>query len=369
MKRPLVVARLGRVEYADGLRLMEAYQAARVAGLIPDTLLLLEHFPVLTFGRKIRRADILVSDAALAAQGIEVFETNRGGEVTFHGPGQLVGYPILDLSPDRRDVRRYVHDLEEVLIRTAGDLGVAAGRVEGLIGVWLGPDAVPATAGPSRKLAAIGVHLARWVTSHGFALNVNTDLSAFDLIVPCGIRDRGVTSLQRELANAVPFEAVEASAAKHFAAVFDREESLPAQPQASVQVQIVRPGRQGYELLALHRSVARGDFWQPVTGHVEPGEPEGLAAARELGEETGLFSSVQALDYVHTFLAPEPGAPKLLREVAFAALAPAGFEPKLSAEHDAFAWVTETDARARFPVAGLRRGASLASRLAHQEAR
>ena len=146
-------------------------------------------------------------------------------------------------------------------------------------------------------------------------------------------------------------------------------EHLPEQPQASVQVQVVRPAGEGYELLALHRTAARGDFWQPVTGHVEQGEPEGLAAARELGEETGLVSSVQALDYAHAFLAPESGAPSILREVAFAAMAPAGFEPKLSDEHDAFAWVTEADARARFPFAGLRRGAALASRLAQEEAR
>ena len=148
----------------------------------------------------------------LRARGFDVFETGRGGDVTYHGPGQVVGYPILDLSPDRRDVHRYVRDLEEVMIRTCAGYGIEAARVAGLTGTWVGPD----------KIGAIGVRIARWVTSHGFAFNVATDLSAFDLIVPCGIRGRGVTSLGRLLGRPVEIAEVMSRLTLHFAAVFER---------------------------------------------------------------------------------------------------------------------------------------------------
>jgi lipoyl(octanoyl) transferase len=211
--RPLAARRCGLLSYADGLELQAKLVTARQAGEIPDTLLLLEHEPVFTLGRNARRENILSTDEALRARGFEIFETGRGGDVTYHGPGQLVGYPILDLSPDRHDVHRYVRDLEEVLVRTCRDYGIAAERVAGLTGTWVGLD----------KIGAIGVRIARWVTSHGFALNVATDLSAFGLIVPCGIRDRGVTSLERLLGRNVPMDDVMGRVTAHFAAVFDRE--------------------------------------------------------------------------------------------------------------------------------------------------
>jgi lipoyl(octanoyl) transferase len=189
--------------------------AARQAGEIEDTLLFVEHPPVITLGVKTRGAFTNVRAGAdlLAARGVEVHETGRGGDVTFHGPGQLVGYPIVDLKPDRQDVHRYVRDLEEVLIRTAADFGLDAGRVKGYSGAWVG----------DRKLAAIGVRISRWVTSHGFALNVSTDLAGFDLIVPCGIADRGVTSLASLLGRTVSMAEVEAGVRRHFGAVFDRD--------------------------------------------------------------------------------------------------------------------------------------------------
>jgi len=156
---------------------------------------------------------VLFPAEALRERGFEVYETGRGGDVTYHGPGQVVGYPILDLSPDRRDVHRYVRDLEQVMIRTCADYGLAASRVAGLTGTWLGDE----------KIGAIGVRIARWVSSHGFAFNVGTDLSAFDLIVPCGIRGRGVTSLERKLGRPVPQGEVMDRLATHFAAVFERK--------------------------------------------------------------------------------------------------------------------------------------------------
>jgi lipoyl(octanoyl) transferase len=211
--RALEVRRLGRVPYADALALQRSLVEERRAGRIPDTLLFVEHPPVLTLGVRGDggRSHILATDEALAARGIEVHETGRGGDITYHGPGQLVGYPIIDLNPDRRDVHRYVRDLETVLIRTAADYGVAAGRIEGLTGVWVG----------NEKLAAIGVRIARWITSHGFALNVSTDLDHFKLIVPCGISDRGVTSLERLLGRRIDMAEVEIRVSEHFSKVFD----------------------------------------------------------------------------------------------------------------------------------------------------
>ena len=195
------VRRLGRVGYADGLALQRALVEDRRAGRVDDLLLLLEHPHVLTLGvRGDRgRSHILVPQDLLDSRGVEVHETGRGGDITYHGPGQIVGYPILDLRPDRCDVHRYVRDLEEVLIRVAADFGVTASRVEGLTGVWVGRN----------KLAAIGVRIARWITSHGFALNVSTDLDYFNLIVPCGIADRGVTSLARLLGRPIDRVSVE----------------------------------------------------------------------------------------------------------------------------------------------------------------
>jgi lipoyl(octanoyl) transferase len=209
------VTRLGLVPYADALDLQNKLVEQRKADQIPDQLLFLEHPPVITVGVKSRsgRSHILDTPAGLAAQGIELFETGRGGDVTYHGPGQLIGYPILDLRPDRCDVHRYVRDLEEALIRAVAALGIAAERVTGLTGVWAGQD----------KLAAIGVRIARWVTSHGFALNVGVDLAHFRLIVPCGITGRGVTSLEKLTGRPVAMPDVQAAVSLAFADVFDRQ--------------------------------------------------------------------------------------------------------------------------------------------------
>lgn len=210
--RILEVRRLGLLSYADGLALQQQLVEQRRRGEIPDQLLLLEHPPVITLGVKVRndRTHVLATSDRLAELGVELHETGRGGDVTYHGPGQVVGYPILDLRPDRCDVHSYVRDLEEVMIRAARTFGVEAGRVQGLTGIWVGAD----------KLAAIGVRISRWITSHGFAFNVNTDLTHFNLIVPCGITDRGVTSLQKLLGRPIQMAEVEGELAAAFLDVF-----------------------------------------------------------------------------------------------------------------------------------------------------
>jgi lipoyl(octanoyl) transferase len=213
--RQLEVRRLGMVGYGDALALQRRLVEERRAGVVPDLLLLLEHPPVITLGVRGDggRSHIVATEERLATLGVEVSETGRGGDVTYHGPGQIVGYPILDLHPDRCDVHHYVRDVEDVMIRTCADYGIEARRIEGLTGAWVG----------DRKIGAIGVRISRWITSHGFAFNVNTDLDAFNLIVPCGIADRGVTSLQDLLGRQVPLDHVEEALAYHFGAVFARQ--------------------------------------------------------------------------------------------------------------------------------------------------
>ena len=223
-RRQLEIRSLGLVRYADALQLQRALVEDRRANAVPDLLLLVEHPHVLTLGVRGDggRSHVLASSETLAARGVEIHEAGRGGDITYHGPGQVVGYPIVDLKPDRCDVHRYVRDLEEVLIRTAAEYGIDAGRVEGLTGVWVGRD----------KLAAIGVRISRWITSHGFAFNATTDLDYFNLIVPCGIADRGVTSLERLLGRRIERRDVEDRIAAHFCDVFERA----AQPSRPVQL-------------------------------------------------------------------------------------------------------------------------------------
>jgi lipoyl(octanoyl) transferase len=192
--RAFEVQRLGMLPYGDGLALQKDLVEQRRAGVIADQLLLLEHPHVITLGTASSTDHILVSDDDRALLGIELFETGRGGDVTYHGPGQLVGYPIFDLKPDRCDLHRYVRDIEEALITALRTFGLQCDRKSGLTGVWL----------EDEKIAAIGVRVSSgWITSHGFALNVNTDLQFFDSIVPCGIRNHGVTSMKRALVSDV----------------------------------------------------------------------------------------------------------------------------------------------------------------------
>ena len=211
--RLLKVRRLGVVGFAEALELQQRLVVSRQQDHIVDELLLLEHPPVITLGVSSKRDNVLASPSVLADRGIEVHETRRGGDVTFHGPGQLVGYPIMSLKPDRCDLHRYVRDLEEVVIRTAASFDVRSTRIPGLTGVWVGTE----------KLAAIGVRLSRWVTSHGFAFNVTTRLDDFSLIRPCGLRGYGVTSLERLTTTSVSIQAVTDVLTGHFASVFERQ--------------------------------------------------------------------------------------------------------------------------------------------------
>jgi lipoyl(octanoyl) transferase len=220
---------LGLIEYAEAYALQKRIVAARKAGLIEDVLLLCEHLPVITQGRNGKREHLLASEHLLRQRNIEFFETSRGGDVTFHGPGQIVGYPILHLAAIRKDVVWYVRMLEEVMIRTTAEFGLHAGREQGKTGVWVATpensdDSLLATShsplATSEKIGAIGVHLSRWVTSHGFAYNVSTDLRYFDLIVPCGIAGRKATSLEKLLGRAVDSHEVAPRLAHHFAEVF-----------------------------------------------------------------------------------------------------------------------------------------------------
>ncbi|HKO95989.1 MAG TPA: lipoyl(octanoyl) transferase LipB [Pyrinomonadaceae bacterium] len=209
--KTLLVEKLGRVEYGAALEVQRKTELAVKDGAQTDTLLLLEHPHTLTVGRRGDSAGILMSPELLTARGVTVFETNRGGKITYHGLGQVVGYPIINLSPDREDVHKYVRDLEEVLIRTLADFDIEAFRLEGLTGVHTSRG----------KVAAIGVHIARWVTTHGFALNVNTDLSYFNLIIACD--GEQVTSMEDLLGHEVEMHEVEDRVIDRFAEVFEME--------------------------------------------------------------------------------------------------------------------------------------------------
>jgi lipoyl(octanoyl) transferase len=217
------LVQLGTIDYATGLQLQQQLVALRKEGKIGDVVLLLEHSPVITLGRNAKASNVVASRELLARRGVEVFECDRGGDVTFHGAGQIVGYPIFDLrahaTPEGKrktlGVIEFVRRLEEVLIRTCVDFAIPTKRLPGLTGVWTEP--------PECKLAAIGVHISRFVTSHGFALNVNTDLGYFDLIVPCGIASKPVTSMQQQLGRPLDFEAVAESISRNFGTVFSSQ--------------------------------------------------------------------------------------------------------------------------------------------------
>jgi lipoyl(octanoyl) transferase len=346
--RTLHLRRLGLVEYADGLAAQKLLVESRAQGLVSDTLLLLEHPRVITLGRGAKGVNILVPREELQKGGFEIWETDRGGDVTYHGPGQIVGYPILDLKPDRKDVRKYVASVEELMIRVARDYGVDARRIAGRTGVWT----------HRGKLGAIGVHISRWITSHGFAFNVSTDLRDYAAIVPCGIEDAGVTSLESLLGETPPLREVEERFAERAGDVWESEVSELAVERRSVSVAITRAdGR----VLLLERTPSGGGFWQILTGTIEPGESPLQTAAREVSEETGFSGELRELNYSHSFALGDSGLPPLFaHETAFTMQVHG--EPKLSGEHLEYRWCTASEAEQLLPFAGLRRAVRLAAR-------
>jgi lipoyl(octanoyl) transferase len=209
----LLITDLGMIPYREATALQEGIASARKAGAIEDVLLFCEHPPVITLGRNGKRTNLLASENVLRQKSVELNETNRGGDITYHGPGQIVGYPILNLDLIRRDVHWYVRTLEEVMIRASASFGISAFRIAGKTGIWV-------LAKNEEKLAAIGVHISRWVTTHGFAYNVATDLRNFELIIPCGIADRKATSLEKLLSRGVTVAEVQPHLARHFCELF-----------------------------------------------------------------------------------------------------------------------------------------------------
>lgn len=364
MKELVEVRVCGRVEYDDALRAMRLHAQALHQHTDSDVLVLVEHPPIFTLGRGAKPDDILVTPAELARRGIEVHETDRGGEVTYHGPGQLVGYPILDLAPDRQDVRKFVGALEQAMIDSCASWGVAAERLEGKHGVWV------RDARGDRKIGAVGIHLAHWISTHGVALNVAPDLRNYELIVPCGIRDKGITSLAAEGVQATWREAAAAFEGA-FADVFGVRLRHVEPELRTVQVVVLR---EDGKVLVMRRTMPRGGFWQSVTGRIEKGERPPEAARRELWEETGARAEVHSLAYEHDFPL-DPGITrrdlvtvKWARETVFYADVPASFDCQRSArEHDGHEWLEPAAACERLPYAGLRVAVRLA--VAHAAAR
>jgi lipoyl(octanoyl) transferase len=344
--RPAQIRRLGKVLYAAGLRMQQAMAAHVQAGDQPDQVLILEHNPVFTLGRNATRRDIHVTDAFLEQRGVEVHATDRGGQVTYHGPGQIVVYPICNLQNGREDVGRLVRGLEEAMIRTAADFGVSAERLEGFPGIWV------QTERGLEKLGALGLHLHRWITTHGIAFNVAPDLAHFRWITPCGITDKGVCSLQSLLGDAAPsWETAAARLEQHLAEHLGLDPRPVPAPSHSVSALTWRPGADGPELLMMLRRPHMGLWWSSVTGMLEPDETPEAAAHRELMEETGLRGNLAPLGFRHSFwmdpaiLGLPPGDPRFNIEHCYHMEVPAGAPVELGLdEHSEYRWCSFPEA-------------------------
>jgi lipoyl(octanoyl) transferase len=347
--RPAQLRRFGRVFYPAGLRLQKAL-ADYVGGADrPDQLVILEHDPVFTLGRNATPADIHMSDDFLASHGVGVHHTDRGGEVTYHGPGQIVAYPICNLRGGREDVGRLVRGLEEAMIRTAADFGVVADRLKGAPGIW-----VETPRGPE-KLGAIGLHLSRWISTHGIAFNVRPNLDHFRWITPCGFTDKGVCSLASLLGEGAPtWEESADRLEAHLVEQLALELQPSRTPSRSVSALTWRRGRKGPEILMMLRLPEHGYWWQSVTGMMEPGETPEQTAHRELMEETGLTGTLRPLGLSHSFWV-DPAIvhfpdeePRFNTEICFSMEAPPNAEVRLEpTEHSEFLWCDCDEALAR----------------------
>jgi lipoyl(octanoyl) transferase len=340
VRRPCELHQLHLVTYENGLKLQQKLVEMRQRDELPDQLLLLEHPPVITLGRGGDAKNLLASEDALRTERVRFFETTRGGDITYHGPGQIVGYPIVHLGEGNRDVRKYVTNLEEVLIRTVAEYGITAARVEGRRGIWVGDN----------KIAAIGVRIARWVTSHGFALNVNTNLEHFQFITPCGLRGTGVTSIAKETGHDVPIAEVREIVVAKFAEVFERD--IVPRPETIRLIKVLV--HDSDRVLLLHRRPERGNFWQPITGAIEDGETPLDAAYREVLEETGSAGEPEAMGFTQSFmidsqhLASRFPIPIIASEVGFKAALDSQQPIRMDGdEHDEYGWFTFPDAYER----------------------
>lgn len=337
MTRACELRNLHLVTFENALRLQQKLTEMRQNDQIPDQLLLLEHPPVITLGRGGDVRNLLASEDALRREGVRFYETTRGGDITYHGPGQIVGYPIIHLGEGSRDIRKYVTRLEEVLIRTVAEYGITATREEGKRGIWVG----------NEKIAAIGVRVSRWVTSHGFALNVNTNLQHFRLITPCGLEGTGVTSIARQIGREVPLGDVRKILAAKFGEVFDRDLVNREETIHLVKVMVHDDER----VLLLHRRPERGNFWQPITGSIELGETALETAQREIVEETGHHSEPEPLDLRQSFMIESQylearfPVPIIASEVGFVTRLHPGAAIRIdSEEHDDYGWFTFPEA-------------------------
>ena len=343
------IRRFGRCFYPAGRRMQKALAAYVQEPERPDQLVVLEHNPVFTLGRNATRQDIHVTPEFLAQQGVEVAETDRGGEVTYHGPGQIVVYPICNLRGGREDLGRLVRGLEEGMIRTAAAYGVKAERLKGFPGIWVD------TPRGWEKLGAIGLHLSRWISTHGIAFNVDPFLPHFRWITPCGITDKGVCSLGSLLGEGCPSWADAADRLQgELCEVLALEPQPVREPSRSVSALTWRRGAAGPEVLMMLRTPATGCWWQSVTGMLEPGEEPEAAAHRELAEETGLSArALRPLDLRHSFWVdpsvvrfPDP-EPRFNTETCFAAEVDPGASVILHPEeHTEFRWCPLPEAEA-----------------------
>jgi lipoyl(octanoyl) transferase len=338
--RPAQLRRFGRVFFPAGLRLQKALADYVDEEGHPDQLVILEHDPVFTLGRNASLADIHMSDDFLAAQGVSVHRTDRGGEVTYHGPGQIVVYPICNLRGGREDVGRLVRGLEEAMIRTASDFGVVADRLQGAPGIWV------ETPQGLEKLGAIGLHLSRWISTHGLAFNVRPNLDHFRWIKPCGFTDKAVCSLASLLGDSAP---TWDTAADHLQAHLVEQLAMairPSRPPSrSVSALTWRRGESGPEILMMLRRPEHGFWWQSVTGMMEPGENPEQAAHRELMEETGLTGTLRSLGLSHSFWVDPAivrfpdGEPRFNTEICYSMEVPMGAEVRLEpSEHSEYQW-------------------------------
>ena len=338
--RPAQIRRLGRVLYAAGLRMQQAMATYVQPGGRPDQILILEHNPVFTLGRNASREDIHVGDPFLRERGVEVHATDRGGQVTYHGPGQIVVYPVCNLQDGREDVGRLVRGLEEAMIRTAADFGVQAARLPGFPGIWV------ETPRGLEKLGALGLHLHRWITTHGIAFNVDPELAHFRWITPCGITDKGVCSLRSLLGEAAPTWSQAADRLEvHLASQLGLAPQPVKPPSRSVSALTWRQGRSGPELLVMLRRPDQGLWWSSVTGMLEPGEAPEAAAHRELLEETGLRGTLAPLEFTHSFwmdpaiLGLPPGDPRFNTELCYHMEVAADAQVELALdEHTEYRW-------------------------------